>query len=148
MNEAIFVIGTATFPGFGMRSPSVSDFKFLEVDGLRGDLGDATGFLEGDEGDRELLKATVPHVPKKRVPWKNGQKYFPGRRPPALDAVPWVRKLKPYLIPSTLESTLRETPQDELTEAIRTKHAPRTFNANTHNEHFKVLLWAEEWRME
>lgn len=104
--------------------------------------------IVGDEADRELLKATIPHVPKVRVPWKNGQRYFPGRRPPALDAVPWVRKLKPYPIPPALESTLRETSQEELTEVIRAKHAPRTLDANTHSEHLKVLLWAEEWRME
>ena len=102
----------------------------------------------GDEADRELLRATTPHVSKKRVPWKNGQKYFPGRRPPALDAVPWVRKLKPYLIPAALALSLRETQQDELTEAIRTKHLPTVLDASTHGQHFKVMLWVEEWRME
>lgn len=102
----------------------------------------------GDEADREFLKATAPHVQRKWVPWKNGQKYFPGRRPPALDAVPWVRKLKPYLIPPALELSLRDTTQDELTQVVREKHLPRVFDAETHSTHFKVLLWAEEWRME
>lgn len=135
-------------PDFGRYDGHVELRFFQQSSRRRFIIARSVCAIVGDEGDRELLKATVPHVPKRRVPWKNGQKYFPGRRPPALDAVPWVRKLKPFFIPRALESTLRETPQDELTEVIRTKHAPRIFDANTHNQHFQVMLWAEEWRME
>lgn len=104
--------------------------------------------IVGDKLDRELLKAATPHVPRKRVPWKNGQKYYPGRRPPALVAVPWVRKLKAYPIPPALVATLRDSSLDDLTQTMRSKHLPPAFNAATHSTHFKTLLWAEEWRME
>ncbi|KAH9835324.1 uncharacterized protein C8Q71DRAFT_113656 [Rhodofomes roseus] len=102
----------------------------------------------GDHGDRELLKAATPYVAKKRVPWRNGQSYYPGRRPPALDAVPWVRKLKMYPIPPALAAAFRDTSADDLTQIIRTRFLPKAFNTSTHVIHFRTLLWTEEWRME
>ncbi|KAI0945598.1 hypothetical protein AcW1_001783 [Taiwanofungus camphoratus] len=101
----------------------------------------------GDVADHQLLKASSPFVQRKRIPWKHGQHYLPGRRPPALDAVPWVKKLPQAPMPTAIiEALSRRLPN--VIQSFRTTHLPQTLDHQTHGRHFKTILWVEEYRME
>lgn len=117
-----------------------SQTRFVIVRELRATIGEAA--------DHQALKADVPYVRPKRVRWRGGQQYFPGRRPPAMDAVPWIKRLRPYRIPEVVASVLRENVPSDAVAQLRAGIWPKTFSAATHGRVFKLLLWIEEYRME
>ncbi|EMD34730.1 hypothetical protein CERSUDRAFT_158351 [Gelatoporia subvermispora B] len=100
----------------------------------------------GSVQDYQLLKPQVPYKGKARVPWPKVRAFVPGRRPPALDAVPWVKKLPQAEIQAFLLSILTAQPENEATAKLRTSHVPPTLNGYNHGEFFKLLLWIEEFK--
>ncbi|KAH9948068.1 P-loop containing nucleoside triphosphate hydrolase protein [Amylocystis lapponica] len=105
--------------------------------------------IAGNPVDHQQLKPEVPFTGRKRVPWKSGRRLLPGRRPPAIDAVKWIRTLPLVPVPDDVNAALRaKGTVEEITQYIREKILPATFDATTHGLHFKSLLWIEEYRME
>ncbi|KAH9948070.1 P-loop containing nucleoside triphosphate hydrolase protein, partial [Amylocystis lapponica] len=103
----------------------------------------------GNPTDHQLLKAEVPYTGRKRVPWKSAKHFFPGRRPPAIDAVPWKKKLAQVPIPEPIMEALKmRAAPEEIIQSIRAQILPKTFDATTHGPYFKTLLWIEEYRIE
>ncbi|OCH84003.1 P-loop containing nucleoside triphosphate hydrolase protein [Obba rivulosa] len=104
--------------------------------------------IVGDTADHELLKARIPYKGRVRVPWRKGQMLLPGRRPPALDAVPWVKKLPAAPIPDFLSTILTTQPEDTAKATLCTSRIPETLDHQNHGKFFKLLLWTEEFRAE
>ncbi|OCH91263.1 P-loop containing nucleoside triphosphate hydrolase protein [Obba rivulosa] len=115
----------------------VSQRRFVIVRQLKAAVGDTT--------HHEILKPQAPYQKRKRAPWRKGRPFVPGCRPPAMSAVPWVKKLRPAKIPIWLSSILSGHPSSDMKEAIRGK-IPKTFNLKTHGDTFKMLLWVEEFK--
>ncbi|OSD02639.1 P-loop containing nucleoside triphosphate hydrolase protein [Trametes coccinea BRFM310] len=101
----------------------------------------------GSSADHNLLRSAAPYVRRGRAPWDSGRAIVEGERPPTLDAVRWVKKLPPSLIPSTLAGILDTGSTREVVNQIRNQFLPANFDSSTHGQHFRVRLWVEEHRM-
>ncbi|PCH44786.1 nucleoside triphosphate hydrolase protein [Wolfiporia cocos MD-104 SS10] len=114
--------------------------RFLVVRQVRATIGNAA--------DHKALKPSAPYTRPKRVQWRKAQRYYLGHRPPMLDAVPWIKKLRTYEVSARLSDLLSKGATVDSLECIRTQLLPRVFNSSTHGLHFKTLLWCEEYRLE
>lgn len=101
----------------------------------------------GNKDDHELLKAVAPYVHRKPPKWQAGTSTVAGDRPPALDAVKWVKPLLPSTIPPGLAQALSGGSSRKVLAEIRNIHLPRTLDVQTHGRHFQTLLWVEEHRL-
>ncbi|KZT00673.1 P-loop containing nucleoside triphosphate hydrolase protein [Laetiporus sulphureus 93-53] len=103
----------------------------------------------GDTADHELLKVMKPYVKHRRVPWRRASQFLPGSPPPAMNAVPWKKKLEMYPTPENIIAALRARASPlQIIEFIRQSILPATFNETSHGLYLQVLLWIEEYRME
>ncbi|KAI0824891.1 P-loop containing nucleoside triphosphate hydrolase protein [Trametes gibbosa] len=103
--------------------------------------------IVGDAANHQLLQPAAPYVRRGRAPWKHGGAILDGNRPPALGDVVWVKKLPPSLIPSDLNTILGKGATRETINAVRTRFLPGTLGSLSHGQHFRVLLWTEEFRL-
>lgn len=106
--------------------------------------------IVGDPALHQQLKAKTPYSqrrPTQREPETNVVK---GVKPPALKAISYVKELPRPEIPSRLLSSLNASPPSSPrnVRAIQSTFLPRAFNEKSHGEHFKILIWIEEHRME
>ncbi|KAH9887301.1 P-loop containing nucleoside triphosphate hydrolase protein [Cubamyces lactineus] len=101
----------------------------------------------GNPADHQFLRPTAPYVRRGRAPWKQGGDVVDGERPPALDAVKWVKKLPPSRIPGPLAAIIANGSMRDIITQIRAQFLPPTLHADTHGTYFRVLLWIEEARM-
>ena len=101
----------------------------------------------GNADDHQLLKAAAPYVHRRPLRWRAHASTMEGRRPPALDAVKWVKPLLPAVIPPALVDVLAIRSTNTAIAAIRSNHLPKTLSATTHAQHFQTLLHIEEQRL-
>ncbi|KAI0336614.1 P-loop containing nucleoside triphosphate hydrolase protein [Cubamyces sp. BRFM 1775] len=101
----------------------------------------------GNPADHQLLRPKAPYVRRGRAPWRQGGAVVDGERPPALDAVKWVKKLPPSRIPGPLAAIIANGSMRDIIVQTREQFLPPTLHADTHGTHFRVLLWIEEARM-
>jgi helicase MOV-10 len=102
----------------------------------------------GNKEDHEQLKASKSYVPRSQatVPKKAERKIIQGIKPPALTSIPYVKKLKPELIPKKLQDAVSDGSTAEIIKKIRSGFLPPTLNSHSLARHFKALLWVEEHR--
>ncbi|RPD55534.1 P-loop containing nucleoside triphosphate hydrolase protein [Lentinus tigrinus ALCF2SS1-7] len=101
----------------------------------------------GNASNYELLKAVAPYVHRRPTRWHHGGQVMEGRRPPALDAVMWVKTLEQSYIPAGLQDILKNGSTRKAIAAIRGTFLPQTLINETHERYFRVLLWLEEHRL-
>ena len=116
-----------------------SQRSFLITRPLRAVVGNASNY--------ELLKAVAPYMHRRQTHWYHGKQVVEGRRPPALDAVVWVKTLEQSYIPAGLQNLLRNGSTRKAMGAIRGSFLPQTLMNETHERYFRVLLWLEEHRL-
>ncbi len=115
--------------------------RFIISRTLRAIVGNAT--------EHEALAPKVPYTPRVRSTRKPIQKVVEGVKPPALNAIPYTRKLPEAAIPSHLASVL-SSPEGtaKIVSQIRKRFLPAALNSKTYGPYFKQLLWAEEHQAE
>jgi helicase MOV-10 len=106
--------------------------------------------IVGNKGEHEALKPKTPYIPRstssKRSPILE---VIEGIKPPAASIIPYVGRLPRANIPAPLEKVL--TSKDsvaKVTARIKSAFMPKAFNSVSHGQHFKNLLWIEEFRAE
>ncbi|THH18849.1 hypothetical protein EW146_g2196 [Bondarzewia mesenterica] len=106
--------------------------------------------IVGNKSDHQLLKPSAPYVPRVRTERDAEISVVAGVLPPALTSNVWVNKLPKSQIPSSLSSILSRAdgPLSGVIKELKQSVLPRIVNANTYAQHFKALLWIEEYRME
>ncbi|KAF9440816.1 P-loop containing nucleoside triphosphate hydrolase protein, partial [Macrolepiota fuliginosa MF-IS2] len=106
--------------------------------------------IVGDRAIHEQLKAKAPYVPRVRTTREPEVQVTEGAAAPSLNAIPYVTRLPPAVIPTHLLSALSisSQPTKENLSSIRRGFLPATLDAETHGRHFKALLWIEEHQME
>ncbi|RDX46171.1 P-loop containing nucleoside triphosphate hydrolase protein [Lentinus brumalis] len=77
----------------------------------------------GTVSDHELLKADAPYARHRPTRWRDRTHVVEGTRPPALNAVKWVKKLE------------------------NSESPPPTLTYTTHERYYRLLLWLEEHRL-
>ncbi|KAG0706249.1 P-loop containing nucleoside triphosphate hydrolase protein [Suillus ampliporus] len=103
--------------------------------------------IVGSQADHELLKPIAPFKPRQsRV--QPETEVVPGVPPPSNNIIPYVKKLPKAKPTNALLAALSETPSKNALDHIRRDFLPNVFNSSTYSRHFKILLWAEEDRME
>ncbi|KAI0360350.1 P-loop containing nucleoside triphosphate hydrolase protein [Trametes cingulata] len=112
---------------------------FIIIRPLRAVVGDAT--------NHQLLRPVAPYVRRGRAPWQQNGTIVDGERPPALDAVRWVTKLPSSPIPSGLNAIMVSGTTRNTLDQVRARYLPGTLGNDSHGQHFRVLLWLEEFRM-
>ena len=118
---------------------NASQRTFLVIRELRAVVGNAA--------DHDLLKAVAPYVHRRPSRWRHDTTIVAGMRPPALDAVRWVKKLDQSYIPSSLSDILKVGSTRKAIAAIRSSVLPPTLTSETHDRFFRALLWIEEYRL-
>ncbi|KZS97367.1 P-loop containing nucleoside triphosphate hydrolase protein [Sistotremastrum niveocremeum HHB9708] len=104
--------------------------------------------IVGDAADYEELRPSAPYVRPKWQARNDVGEVIPGEAPPALSSVKWVVPLPLAKIPLNLASILCLGSDREVEDKLRSTVLPRSFNADTYGAHFRVLLHAEEKKME
>ena len=118
---------------------NASQRSFLIIRELRAIVGNAA--------DHDLLKAVAPYVHRRPSRWRHDTPVVAGMRPPALDAVRWVKKPEQSYIPSNLSDILKLGSTRKAIAAIRGGFLPPTLSSETHDRFFRALLWIEEYRL-
>ncbi|KAI0674635.1 P-loop containing nucleoside triphosphate hydrolase protein [Trametes maxima] len=101
----------------------------------------------GNKDDHQLLKAVAPYVRKRPAQWHSPTSVVDGDRPPAPDAIEWVKNLPVSKIPARLSEILGAGLTRDAKTAIHEEFLATGLSVGTHGRHFQTLLWIEEWRM-
>ena len=107
--------------------------------------------IVGNKGEHEALQ---PKTPYRDIPRSTSQrnpiiKVVEGIKPPATSAIPYVRPLPKAHIPKPLEKLLSGKDSiAKMTTQVKNVFLPQVFDSQFHGQHFKQLLWIEEFRME
>ncbi len=102
----------------------------------------------GTVSDHELLKADAPYARHRPTRWRDRTHVVEGTRPPALNAVKWVKKLENSEIPPGLQELLKNGSTRKVIGAIRGTFLPQTLTYTTHERYYRLLLWLEEHRLQ
>ncbi|KIY47324.1 P-loop containing nucleoside triphosphate hydrolase protein [Fistulina hepatica ATCC 64428] len=102
----------------------------------------------GDQHDHDQFGAKSIYVPRKRVTREPETEVIPGPPMPSFDsAIKYVVPLPMANIPSSLENVLVRDSQAEILRRLRETFLPRSLNTSTYAQHFRYLLWIEEYKM-
>ena len=107
--------------------------------------------IVGNKGEHEALQ---PKTPYRDIPRSNSLrspvlKVIEGIKPPTTSVIPYVDKLPKARIPTSLEKILSgKDSVEKMTAKVKRVFIPQTFNNKSHGQHFKYLLWIEEFRAE
>ncbi|KAF5350994.1 hypothetical protein D9756_008292 [Leucocoprinus leucothites] len=106
--------------------------------------------IVGDSGLHSQLRPKEPYIPRRASGREPESNVVEGIRPPALKAISYVTTMPKPNIPMRLLSTLTQpsTPSPKNVNIVRNVFLPKNFDIESHGNHFKVLLWVEEHRME
>ncbi|KAL0572130.1 hypothetical protein V5O48_009828 [Marasmius crinis-equi] len=102
----------------------------------------------GSQSDHNDLKPRSPYTPKKRTARQPETEVVPGELAPSMQAIPYIGKLPPALIPSLVVRTLSSGTTKEIIARMQKVYLPQLLNSDGYGKHFKHLLWAEEFQME
>ncbi|KAG1732660.1 RNA helicase [Suillus paluster] len=103
--------------------------------------------IVGSQANYELLRPIAPFQPR-RSRTQLETNVVPGVPPPSSNTIPYIIKLPEAVPPKPLSAALSETPSGKVLNRIRRDFLPNVFNSSTYSRYFKILLWAEEHRME
>ncbi|KAI0777345.1 P-loop containing nucleoside triphosphate hydrolase protein [Trametes elegans] len=103
--------------------------------------------IVGNAADHDLLRPAAPYVRRGRAPWQKETEVLEGERPPAMEAVRWVKTLPPSTIPAALATLLGDGATRDAINQVKSRHLPATLKNESHGQYFRVLLWLEEYRM-
>jgi helicase MOV-10 len=105
--------------------------------------------IVGNKGEHEELQPKTPYIPRSTSKRSPILKVVEGIKPPSSSVIPYVDRLPKAHIPTPLEKVL--TSKDavaKMTARIKSVFIPKVFNSRSHGQHFKHLLWIEEFRAE
>ncbi|KAJ8087594.1 hypothetical protein PM082_006427 [Marasmius tenuissimus] len=103
----------------------------------------------GSQEDQDELKPKVPYTPRERNAVRQPEiEVIPGELPPPLNAIPYVGHLPFSEIPSNLVGDLSSGSTSEIVGRMQMLYLPAVFDSTGYGQHFKHLLWAEEFQME
>ncbi|KAK1226927.1 hypothetical protein PQX77_010098 [Marasmius sp. AFHP31] len=104
----------------------------------------------GSQSDHNELEPATPYVPKpkKRSARQPEKEVVHGELAPSLRAIPYVRKLPMAFMTYRLVRSLALGNSAQVVEALRKHHLPKAFDSVGYADHFRHLLWAEEFQME
>lgn len=115
--------------------------KFAITRSLRATVGEQAAYV--------ALQPVAPFVPRKRTARAVERDVVAGERPPALDAIPYKVKLPQARIPDRMLPLFSsKTSVDDMVKQLQDTFLPRRLKNTTYGQHYKVLLWAEEYRSE
>jgi helicase MOV-10 len=106
--------------------------------------------IVGRKDDHEELKPITPHSYTLRSMSRRSPilEVVEGIKPPATSVIRYVGRLPKAYIPTDLEKILSsEDSVAKVTDRIKSSFIPQVFNCKSHGQHFKYLLWIEEFRM-
>jgi len=105
--------------------------------------------IVGYKGEYEALKPKTPYIPRSTSKRSPILEVVEGIKPPATFVIPYVDRLPRAPIPGHLVKILCSKESiAKMTARMKSGSMPPVFNSITHGQHFKVLLWNEEFRME
>ena len=105
----------------------------------------------GNKEEHEELQPKTPHSYILRSMSKRSPilEVVPGIKPPTTSIIPYVGRLPKARIPHSLEKTLSsEDSVAKMNLRLKSVFMPQVFNSKSHGQHFKHLLWIEEFRVE
>ena len=107
--------------------------------------------IVGNKEEHEELQPKTPHSYILRSMSKRNPilEVVPGIKPPTTSIIPYVVRLPKAHIPTDLEKILSS--EDSIAKLIlrlKSDFMPQVFNSKSHGQHFKHLLWIEEFRAE
>jgi helicase MOV-10 len=111
----------------------------------------ALNAIVGNKDEHELLQ---PKIPYRDIPRSDSQrspilKVVEGVKPLSTLVIPYVGRLPKAPIPKPLEKILSSKDSvAKMTDRIKSAFIPQVFNSKSHGQHFKNLLWIEEFRTE
>ena len=105
--------------------------------------------IVGNKGEHEDLQPKTPYIPRSTPKRSPILEIVEGIKPPTTSVIPYVGVLPKAHIPTLLEKVLTSKDSEaKKTARIKSDFIPQTLNSKSHGQHFKHLLWVEEFRME
>ncbi|KAG1732662.1 RNA helicase [Suillus paluster] len=103
--------------------------------------------IVGSQADHVLLRPIAPFQPRQSRTQPETE-VVPGIPPPSNNIIPYTTKLPKAQLSKSLLAALSETSSGKALNRVRRDFLPNVFNSSTYSRYFKILLWAEEHRME
>ncbi|KAF8804655.1 RNA helicase [Phlegmacium glaucopus] len=105
--------------------------------------------IVGNKAEHEELRPKAPYVPRSRSNRIAVLEVVEGVKPPATSIIPYVVPLPQAPIPDRLRSILSgKDSVAKITGQIKNIFIPRDLDSSSYGQHFKHLLWIEEFKME
>lgn len=107
--------------------------------------------IVGNKAEHEALQPKAPYIPRTRSTRTTiaDQDVVEGVKPPALNAIRYVVLLPQAKIPTHMHNILASSETTaKVTATVRKVFMPQVLNSDTYGQHFKNLLWAEEFKSE
>ena len=107
--------------------------------------------IVGNKAEHEALQPKAPYIPRIRSTRTTiaDQDVVEGVKPPALNAIRYVVLLPKANIPTHMHNILAGSETTaKVTATVRKVFMPQVLNSDTYGQHFKNLLWAEEFKSE
>lgn len=107
--------------------------------------------IAGNKAEHEALQPKTPYIPRTRSTRTtiSEQDVVEGVKPPALNAIRYVVLFPKANIPTHMHNILAGSETTaKVTATVRKVFMPQVLNSDTYVQHFKNLLWAEEFKSE
>jgi helicase MOV-10 len=104
--------------------------------------------IVGSQSDHKMFKPVAPYVPRKCTKRHPQTSVVEGEAPPSTQAILYIVKLPPALIPKHLAASLSSGTSKEILACLQRVYLLSVLNSETYSKHFKHLVWAEEFQME
>jgi helicase MOV-10 len=105
--------------------------------------------IVGNKAEHEQLQPKAPYVPRSRSNRTPVLEVVEGVKPPARFIIPYVGPLPKASIPNRLQNILSGGDSvAKITSQIKNIFIPQVLDSSSYGQHFKHLLWIEEYKME
>ena len=105
--------------------------------------------IVGNKAEHKELRPKAPYVPRSRSNRTPVLEVIEGVKPPATSVIPYVVPLPKAPIPTRVRNILSSRDSvAKITGQIRNTFIPQVLDSSTYGQHYKHLLWIEEYKME